>query len=218
MPMVRALIAVLPLAACATYIEDRTGEDFVPAYDEAAAFLPPPVTGGIYGTGARGLFASDIRAADVGDVLTVQFTERYAATKSQTANGSRSSAYQIDLPDVLTGGFDDGRLTNGTDQSFSGRGGAAQSNSFTGRLTVTVVRLLPNGHLEVMGQKRITLNNGNEYVRLTGVVRPEDIGPDNVVPSDRLANADIRYVGAGDTADTARPGWLRRGLAVVSPL
>jgi flagellar L-ring protein precursor FlgH len=216
--MLRALIAVLPLAACATYIEDRTSEEFVPVYDEAATFLPPPVTGGIYSDGARGLFASDIRAAGVGDVLTVQFTERFAATKSQTASGARSSNYEIDLPDVLTGGFDDARLSNSTDQSFTGRGGAAQSNSFTGRLTVTVVRVLPNGHLEVMGQKRITLNNGNEYVRLTGTVRPEDIGPDNVVLSDRLANADIRYVGAGDTADTARPGWLRRGLTTVSPL
>ena len=69
-----------------------------------------------------------------------------------------------------------------------------------------------------MGQKRLTLNNGNEYVRLTGVVRPEDIGPDNVVVSDRIAHADIRYLGAGDVADTGRKGWLGKALSTVSPL
>lgn len=78
--------------------------------------------------------------------------------------------------------------------------------------------MLPGGNLEIMGQKLLTLNNGNEYVRLKGVVRPEDIGPDNVVTSDRIAHAEIKYIGAGDTADTAKPGWLRRGLSVVSPL
>lgn len=217
MPMLRALIALLPLAACSTYIEDRTSEEFMPVYDEAANFLPPPVTGGIYNSATSGLFASDLRAARVGDVLTVQFTERFAATKSQSANASKASSYEIDLPDLGLG-LDGGRLANSTDQSFFGRGGAAQSNSLTGRLTVTVTRVLPNGQLEVMGQKRITLNNGNEYVRLTGLVRPEDISPENVVLSDRLANADIRYVGAGTTADTARPGWFARALGIVSPL
>ena len=147
-----SLFCLLPLAACATYIEDRTAEEFAPVYDETVSFVAAPVTGSIYAGGSGGLFVSDRKAAAVGDVLTVQFTERFQATKSQTANGSRSSSYEIDLPDVLTGGFDDGRLTNGTDQSFAGRGGAAQSNSFTGLLTVSVVRVLPNGHLEVMGR------------------------------------------------------------------
>jgi flagellar L-ring protein precursor FlgH len=217
-PACLACACLGPLAACATYIEDRTAAEFAPVYEETVGFVAAPVTGGIYAAGSGGLFVSDRKAAAVGDVLTVQFTERFQATKSQAARGARSSSYEIDLPDLLTGGFDDGELTNGTDQSFAGSGGAAQSNSFTGRLTVSVVRVLPNGHLEIMGQKRLTLNNGNEFVRLTGVVRPEDIGPDNVVLSDRVAHADIRYVGAGDPADTARPGWLRRGLAVVSPL
>lgn len=211
-------LALLPLAACSTMIEDKASRDFDPLYDETAMFAPAAVTGGIYHASARGLFVNDRRAARVGDVLTVQFAERFQASKSQTANGGRSNSYEVDLPDVLTGGFDDTRLTMGTDQSFSGRGAAAQSNSLTGRLSVSVVRVLPNGHLEIRGQKRLTLNNGNEYVRLTGVVRPEDIGPDNVVTSDRIAHADIRYTGAGDTADTARPGWLRRAVGIVSPL
>jgi flagellar L-ring protein precursor FlgH len=217
MKRILRISVLLPLCACATQIEDKISLDYAPVYTEAAAFAPT-VTGGIYHQGARGLFVNDRRASSVGDVLTVQFSERFQATKSQSATADKSSSFEMDLPGILVGDFDNTRLTTGTDQSFSGRGGAAQSNSFTGRLSVSVVRILPNGHLEIMGQKRLTLNNGNEYVRLTGVVRPEDIGPDNVVSSDRVAHADIRYVGAGDTADTARKGWLSRAVDVVSPL
>lgn len=213
------LILIPALSACASQIEEKISEDYAPVYPfetEAPADAMP--TGGIYSASSSGLFVSDRRAARVGDILTVQFTEKFAASKSQSASGSRSNDYAIDLPDVLTGGFDDGRLTNSTDQSFNGKGAANQSNSLTGQLSVTVVRVMPGGMLEVMGQKRLTLNNGREYVRLTGIVRPEDISPDNVVRSDRIAHADIQYVGAGDTHDTAKPGWLRRGLSVVSPL
>lgn len=211
------LLALLPLAGCATALEERVSQDYAPIMPEPTMFAAP-VTGSIYNGGSRGLFVNDRRASAVGDVLTVQFTERFQATKSQSANASKSSEFSVDLPTLLADVTDSASLSHGTDQSFSGRGGAAQSNSLTGRLTVQVVRVLPNGHLEIMGQKRLTLNNGNEYVRLTGVVRPDDIGSDNVVPSDRVAHADIRYTGAGDTADTARRGWLGRAAAVVSPL
>ena len=214
-----AMFLIPTLSACATQIEEKISEDYAPVYPvemiEPTGALP---WGGIYTASSAGLFASDRRASRVGDILTVQFTERFSASKSQSASGERSNSFEMDLPNVLTGGFDDGQLTNGTDQSFSGKGAAQQSNSLTGLMSVSVVRIMPGGMLEIMGQKRLTLNNGREYVRLTGVVRPEDIGPDNVVRSDRIAHADIQYVGAGDTHDTAKPGWLRRGLSVISPL
>ncbi len=211
------LILLLPLAACSTYIEDRAGLDYAPIHHEPIS-AAARATGGIFHQEARGLFVNDRRASGVGDVLTVQFVERFQASKSQSASSGRNSAFEIELPSVLTGGFDSSGLGHSTRQSFSGRGAATQSNSLTGRLSVTVSRVLPNGHLEVIGQKRLALNNGAEYVRLTGIVRPEDIGPDNVVTSDRLAHADIRYVGAGDVADTGRQGWLSRALTVVNPL
>lgn len=207
------------LSACATQIEEKASEGYDPVYPvEGPDLTATTPTGGIYTASSAGLFASDRRAARVGDILTVEFSEKFAASKSQSASGGRTNSYQIDLPNVLTGGFDDDALTSGTDQSFDGRGAAQQSNSLTGRMSVSVVREMPGGMLEIMGQKRLTLNNGREYIRLTGVVRPEDIGPDNVVRSDRIAHADIQYVGAGDTHDTARPGWLRRGMSVISPL
>lgn len=211
------MILVLPVAGCATYIEEKVSRDYDPI-TAAPAMFAPTATGSIYRDGSRGLFVNDRRAANVGDVLTVQFTERFQATKSQSANASKSSDYSATLPTLFASSDDSASLSHGTDQSFAGRGGAAQSNSLTGRLAVQVVKILPNGHLEIMGQKRLTLNNGNEYVRLTGVVRPDDINSENVVLSDRVAHADIRYTGAGDTADTARRGWLARAATVVSPL
>jgi flagellar L-ring protein precursor FlgH len=216
------LSLLLPLAACSTYIEDKAGLDYAPIYPEA---MPETAraTGGIFHDQARGLFVNDRRAQAVGDVLTVQFVERFQASKSQTASSARSSSYEATMPGILTAplavlGVDQGALDNSSNEAFNGRGAATQSNSLTGRLSVSVVRVLPNGHLEIMGQKRLALNNGTEYVRLSGVVRPEDIGPDNVVTSDRLAHADIRYMGAGDMADTARKGWLTRAISAVNPI
>lgn len=215
-----ALTLLLTAAACTpTYVEEQESLNFAPVYPEDAYgdsdALP---TGGIYTASSGGIFASDRRATRVGDILTVQFVERFQASKSQSASGSRGNDFSLDMPDILPLGLDNGALDAGTEQSYQGRGQAQQSNSLTGRLSVQVVRVLPGGMLEIMGQKRLTLNQGNEYVRLTGVVRPEDISADNVVQSDRIAHAMIKYVGAGTTHDTSRPGWLRRGMDAVSPL
>jgi flagellar L-ring protein FlgH len=216
------LVLMLSLQGCSTYLEETASDAFDPVFPADAPRDDALPTGGIYTASSAGLFASDRRAMRVGDILTVQFVEKFAASKSQTASGSRSSDYSVNLPDVLStlipGLPADSQLDNGTSQTFAGRGAAQQSNSLTGRLSVTVVRSLPGGQMEIMGQKRLTLNEGNEYIRLQGIVRPEDISADNVIASDRIAHATIRYVGAGTVADTARPGWLRRGLAAVSPL
>ena len=210
-------LALLPLCACATYIEEETARQFLPVYEQTADFAPAR-TGAIFHQNAGGLFVNDRRAAHVGDVLTVQLSERFQASKSQSANAGRTSSFEASLPTALVGAFDMASLGSEASQNFNGRGAAAQSNSLSGKIAVSVVRVLPNGQLEIMGQKRLTLNNGHEYVRLTGVIRPEDIGPDNIVLSDRVAHADISYVGAGDIADTGRKGWLSRALTTVSPL
>ena len=92
-----------------------------------------------------------------------------------------------------------------------------QSNSFSGLLSVTVVRVFENGNMEVAGQKELTLNNGNEYVRVRGVVRPEDVSATNIVSSNRLADAQIRYTGSGQLADSSKQGWLSEIMRTVSP-
>jgi flagellar L-ring protein precursor FlgH len=104
------------------------------------------------------------------------------------------------------------------ENTFSGSGSTAQSNSLTGSVSVHVIRVFGNGNLEIMGQKKLTLNNGDEYIRVSGIVRPRDISADNVVQSDRIANADINYIGAGDIARSGKKGWYTRLMETIAPI
>lgn len=210
-------LLLVPVAACSTYVQNRASDRYAPVYPvQPAARDAGLPTGGIYTEGAPGLFATDRRAAHVGDILTVAFTERFAATKSQDAAATKTDSYSYTIPGVLSP-INGANLTGGTNQKFAGKGSAAQSNSFTGRMSVNVVRVMPGGNLEILGQKKLTLNNGDEYVRLSGIVRPEDISADNVVMSDRIADADIKYIGAGQIADAGKEGWFHRLLNTVAP-
>ena len=219
------LIGVTSLAAgCSTYIENEASLAFEPIYP--SAHIAPEgeaPTGGIFKTSGGGLFASDIRARGVGDILTVALNETFSATKAQSAASAKSDAFDVDLPvgipNLFTGGFDKGPdpLKAGTARTFSGSGTAAQSNTLTGLLTVTVTRVFDNGNMEIAGQKKLTLNNGDEYVRLTGLIRQQDISANNTVLSNRIADAEIVYVGAGEIADSSRQGWLSRTMRSISP-
>lgn len=214
------VLLVLALSACSTTTQDRISAEFAPVWPVETApdagFLP---TGAIYSQSAPGLFAADRRANRVGDVLTVDFAESFAARDVQNTSTGRNDSGSINLPDLIAGplAFDSGRLTASAQGQFAGQAATTQQNTLSGRLSVTVTRVLPGGNLEVQGQKRLSMTSGNEYVRLRGIVRPWDISSDNVVSSDRLANADIQYIGAGDVSDASRPGWLRRGMNAVTP-
>ena len=224
--MVTALLTQV-LAGCSTYVSQLEGQAFEPVDPAVNLASEQPSNGAIFRSGQSGLFATDQRARRVGDILTVTFNEIFAATKAQTAASSKADAFAVTLPtglpNILTGGLDTDAvgngagLTAGTNRTLSGAGNAAQSNSFTGSLAVTVTRVFPNGNMEVAGQKEITLNNGNEYVRVKGIVRPEDISATNIVSSTRLADAQIRYTGSGHLADASKPGWLSLFMRAISP-
>ena len=121
--------------------------------------------------------------------------ETFSATKAQTASSAKNDTFGVTLPtglpNVLTGGFDKNAagLNAGAARTFAGSGSAAQSNSLVGLLTVTVTRVFDNGNMQIAGQKKLTLNNGDEYVRLSGLIRPEDISATNTVKSERIADA-----------------------------
>ena len=218
---VAALVGLV--TGCSTYTEQVVSQSFQPAEAPAILAKSTNMNGAIFQPGRSGLFATDQRARRIGDILTVSFNETYAATKAQTAASSKTDAFGVTLPtglpNMLTGGFDKNPagLNAGTTRSFAGSGNAVQSNSFSGLLSVTVIRVFDNGNMEVQGQKELTLNNGNEYVRVRGVVRPEDISATNIVSSDRLADAQIRYTGSGHLADSSQPGWLSQLMRTISP-
>jgi flagellar L-ring protein precursor FlgH len=154
-----------------------------------------------------------------GDLVTIRLIERTQASKSASAGSTRDSDTQLTLPDAPPFNLvPQGLLSGGSAQNFTGSGQAAQNNQLFGEVTVTVAEVLPNGVLRVAGEKRLTLNRGEEQIQLTGLVRIEDLGPDNSIPSTRVADARIRYAGTGQVADQARQGWLSRFFAKVSPL
>ena len=96
------------------------------------------------------------------------------------------------------------------ERDFQGAAEADQSNSLAGSITVTVTEVLPNGVLRIRGEKWLSLTNGDEYIRLTGLVRPQDIQPDNTVASNRIADARFAYGGTGDFDQANQMGWLAR--------
>jgi flagellar L-ring protein precursor FlgH len=218
------VLICLVLTACDTYVEEQRSVEFEPIYlGPVEQETTQSDFGGIYKKDKGNLFAMEARAHRVGDILTVSFTESFQATKSQNAATSRTSENSVTLPTVMGSILpnslgNSAELGSSGESTFSGSGSTNQSNSLTGLISVHVVRVYLNGNLEILGQKKLTLNNGDEYIRVSGIVRPSDISSDNVVQSDRIANADINYVGAGDTARTGKKGWYTKMLDTINPI
>lgn len=187
--------------------------------DEQAMPEPRP-NGGIFQVSAGySALTNGARAASVGDIITILLVERTQATKSNSANTNRSGS--IGLAPPSTGPFSKlfsaSDIASGGTQGFTGKGDAAQSNALSGEITVTIARVYPNGTMLVRGQKALTLNRGDEYVQVSGLVRQADIGPDNRVLSTRVADARITYTGKGEIARASRQGWLQRFFSIISP-
>lgn len=182
----------------------------IPVEPQAAA-LP----GTIYQASSSFDLFMDLRARTIGDILTVVLVERTNASKESSANTSKTTDIDTGFPifagrPITSGGTPILNTEIATDNSFSGGADASQSNSLDGSVTVTVIDRLTNGNLVVQGEKWITLNQGREFIKLTGIVRPVDIRPDNSIASTKIADAEITYSGKGTLAESSRPGWLTR--------
>jgi flagellar L-ring protein FlgH len=211
-----SLAALLLVAGC-TDMPYRAAPPVPPTF--ATAPPPTPVNGGLFRAERYAALVSDNRAHRVGDLLMIRLVERTQARKSATADTSRDSSTNVTLPNIPPfNQVPTGALNGGMTQGFKGSGNAAQDNLLSGEVAVTVAQVLPNGVLLVAGEKRLTLNRGEEQVQLTGLVRVDDIGPDNSVPSNRVADAHIRYGGTGEIAEQSRTGWLARFFAAAAPL
>ena len=144
--------------------------------------------------------------------------EKTAASKS--ANSKLDSAGGGSITPPATGPlsfFKPSSASASGARNFTGGGTADQANSLSGEVSVTVAEVYPNGTMLVQGQKRVTLNRGDEYVQIKGVVRIADIDADNRVLSTRVADAKIAYTGKGDVARASRQGWLGHFFGMVSP-
>ena len=174
-----------------------------------------PTSGAIYNSGAEVRLFEDRKATRVGDILTVRLQESTNASKNSQTSTSKESEATLTNPTVFgrpvtLGGnaLFDGALSG--ESSFDGAGSSSQSNSLAGNITVTVVERLANGNLRIRGEKWVTLNQGREFIRLSGIIRPDDIEPDNSLFSHRIADAEITYSSKGVLAAANRMGLISR--------
>jgi len=214
------LLAALSLAVAVDPVHAAKRDrriDYSPVF--APEPLAPQANGAIF-QAANGYSAltNGARAAMVGDIVTISLVERTQAAKSNSASTDRSGDVGLTAPSTgplsLFKSTDVGASGGST---FAGKGAAAQSNQLNGEISVSIVRVYPNGTMLVRGEKLLTLNRGDENIAIIGLIRSADIGPDNRVPSTRVADARITYSGKGEIARGSRQGWLNRFFSILSP-
>ena len=207
-------LGLLELSGCSSI--QSVPEAMTPSPDFAPVF---PVsndrnrvpTGGIFGNSQNDAWFGRGRNFQVGDLITVLLNESTQSARTQNTNVDRitkNTALPTGLSSTLAkspilGGLD---LSKG-EVSSNGTGQAAQQASLTGSIAVTVIEILANGNLMVKGEKKLGLAEGTEVIQVSGVIRPQDIGPNGTVQSLRLANAQISYRGSGDWANASKAGW-----------
>lgn len=222
---VLGVLSVLTLVGC-NHFDSPNDPSYAPVMPDIQPELTPDM-GSVYHPG-RGLsLYEDIKAHKIGDLITVIFTEQMDASKEAETNFDKSSTANIIDPTILSTMADFGLpkwlpiplLTtdnlnletkiNGT-REFEGSSDSEQKNKLTGKITVMVSQVYPNGNLYVRGEKWININHGDEFVRVSGIIRSEDIQPDNTIESHRIADARISYSGRGTLTNATKPGWLMK--------
>lgn len=222
------LLPLLAIAALAGCVSPPPKPDD-PYYAPVLPRTPMPAAqnnGSIYQAGFENNLYGDRKAFRVGDIITITLNEKTQASKKANSDISKDSKTKMGLSSMFGSSLTTDNPIGGGDLSLSAEYGgsrdakgdsqAGQSNSLTGSVTVTVADVMPNGILAVRGEKWMTLNTGNELVRIAGLIRADDIATDNTVPSTRVADARITYSGTGAFADASQPGWFDRFF--LSPL
>jgi flagellar L-ring protein FlgH len=218
-----ALLVLSMLVGC-EHNEPRPNDPYFAPVTPASLKAPPMANGGLYQEGYSANLWEDKRARRVGDIITVLLEEKTVSSKNAQTDIKKNAEVETNTPtifgtqphipaSVLSGASgSDLNLSNTLEgeRTFSGKAGSNQSNSLLGSITVTVADVLPNGVLLVKGEKWLTLSTGEEFIRIQGMVRQSDIGPDNSILSTKLADSRITYSGTGDFANSSQMGWLSK--------
>lgn len=188
---------------------------------------PEPQSPGTLWTGDEGNWLSDIKARNVGDIVTVIIQETSSASKEASTESDRDSSISAAIPKLLgyettlsekNPNLDLSSLLEATfSNEFSGSGKTTRSEDLVATLTTQVIEVYPNGNMKIRGGKSIMVNNESQIIYLTGIVRSHDINADNTVDSGNILNAQITYTGEGVISDKQKPGWLTRVIDNVWP-
>ena len=152
----------------------------------------PPTDGAIYNANSYRPMFEDRRARHIGDLLTVNISERTSAGKSGASTGSKSGSASFSVPGPLQARIGAGVALEGANK-FADADTQSASNNFTGTIGVTVTEVLANGNLIVAGEKQVAMNKGIEFIRFSGMVAPDTIQPGNIVSSTVIADARVEY-------------------------
>jgi flagellar L-ring protein FlgH len=222
-----AVAAVAIAAGCAQTLPAlRTVEMHHPlSVRPAPPVVLPAGNGAIYQASSQPVAVymplfEDRRARNVGDTLTVNINEKINASKKAATTADRTGSTKFSIPEIKTptGHTTQGGAITGTSANeFEGKGDSAANNVFTGTIAVTVIDVLPNGNLVVAGEKQIGINQGSEFIRLSGVVNPAFILAGNVVSSTQIADARLEYRGTGYIDEAQTMGWAARIFQTILP-
>jgi flagellar L-ring protein precursor FlgH len=219
-----SVLLALSLTACTNVLPPQAmthSPQFEPVYPVQNA-RETMATGAIYVGRQSDSWFGKGRNFQVGDVITVLLNESTQAARTQNGTITRDSSNNL-VPTGLQnygaglGGFMKGINLTGGSVSNKGTGAADQQASLSGSVAVAVVEVMPNGNLVLRGEKQLALTEGSEVIQVAGIIRPEDVAPNNTVQSRRLANAQIAYRGTGDLANATRAGWGTSALLKLWP-
>ena len=218
--IVTAVLATLVLHGCASIYATPPTAVHQPMSARPEQRMSAPATGAIYQSAAGRPLFEDRRARHIGDTITVNLVERNNANKTSNARMARESSISGGITglnkvplDTLAGLSAEAEMAS----DFNGSGASAANNAFNGTITVTVVEVLPNGNMLVSGEKQIAINQGNEYIRFSGVINAYYVTTANTVQSTQVADARIEYRGSGYIDEAQRMGWLQRFFVAVLP-
>ncbi|MFY9129656.1 MAG: flagellar basal body L-ring protein FlgH [Limnohabitans sp.] len=219
-----SVLLAATLTACTSVMPPQAlthSPQFEPVYPVQSA-RETMATGAIYVGRQSDSWFGKGRNFQVGDVITVLLNESTQAARTQNGTITRDSSNTL-VPTGLQnygaglGGFMKGINLTGGSVSNKGTGAADQQASLNGSVAVAVVEVMPNGNLVLRGEKQLALTEGSEVIQVAGIIRPDDVAPNNTVQSRRLANAQIAYRGTGDLANATRAGWGTSALLKLWP-
>ncbi|MBF0454209.1 MAG: flagellar basal body L-ring protein FlgH [Magnetococcales bacterium] len=183
-----------------------------------------PKKGSIWQSTDRNTLFLDNKARNIGDIITVQISEKSSAEKDATTELKRGNSNaaslggMLDLTTVLKSDQSLATATASSQNDFKGQGNTTRESTLVATVSCLVTEVLPNGNLRIEGRRDITINHENQFILLSGIVRPEDISPENTVTSAQIADARIDYSGDGDIDQQQRPSWLNRFFSTINVL
>lgn len=166
------------------------------------------------GTNKKNMFFSDNKASRVGDIVTVHVLEKTTAINKADTTDEHSIEDSVTLD---TGAATPTRMKLGGGTKYKGKGQTGRSDQFSATVSCIVTEVMANGNMVIEGQRRMRINEEDQYVLVRGMVRPDDITYNNTVLSSQMANADIIYTGAGGMDAARRPNWLGRIMQKIWP-